>query len=443
MIEKSIVREVIVDFHERQLPAYTRRMLDLACPENKIRCLTGVRRSGKTFAFYQLIDDLLKQNIQKQRILYVNFEDERLLPLSASDFSTILNTYYETYPTFKEQKIFVFFDEIQNISQWEKFVRRLHDSENVQISLTGSSSRLLSREIATALRGRTLAYEIFPFAFAEFLRAKDIPDNIISSKGRAQVVSAFEAYLLRGGFPEVVGYAEEFRLKTLQEYFNLILYKDLIERYEIRNYALVKYLLRFLLANNANPFSVNKFYNDSKSQGYQISKDTIHNYLSYLEDAYCFSFVSIFSESLRARQVNYRKIYAIDHGLVTALTGSRSYNTGRLLETMVYNELRRKYDREQVFYYRTSGGEEIDFLTTKQGIVTTVIQVCEQLADPGTRNREIRALLAAMQELDLTEALLITRDHSETLSENGKTIRMMPFYVWALEQNKVSQSQKQ
>ncbi|MFQ5652623.1 MAG: ATP-binding protein, partial [bacterium] len=342
---------------------------------------------------------------------------------------------FETFPAFKEQKVFFFFDEIQNIANWEKFVRRVHDTENAQINLTGSSSRLLSREIATALRGRTLSYEIFPFGFAEFLRCKTIPDNIISSKTRARVVNAFETYLHCGGFPEVVDYREEFRLKTLQEYFNLILYKDLIERYEIRNYALVKYLLRFLLANNAKPFSVNKFYNDSKSQGYQISKDTIHNYLSYLEDACCFSLVSIFSESVRVRQVNYRKIYAIDHGLVTAMTSSRSYNTGRLLETMVYNQLRRKYDREQVFYYRTSGGEEIDFITTKQGVVVELIQVCEQLTDPMTRNREIGALLSAMQQLDLQEAKIITRDNSQTLSEEGRTIRMIPFYAWALEQD--------
>ena len=434
MLEKPLIREIIADFHERKLPPYTRRIVDLACPENKIRCLTGVRRSGKTFAFYQLVDELLQQGIEKQRILYINFEDERLFPLSTSDFSLILNTYYEMYPAFKEKKTFLFFDEIQNISQWEKFVRRIHDSENVQINLTGSSSRLLSREIATALRGRTFSYEIFPFSFAEYLRYKNVPDKISSSKDRSQVVNAFESYLYCGGFPEVLGYHEEFRLRTLQEYFNLILYKDLIERHDIRNHAFVKYLLRFLLANNANPFTVNKFYNDSKSQGYQISKDTIHNYLYYLEDAYCFSLVPIFFESLRARQVNYRKIYAIDQGLVTAMARSQSYNTGRLLETMVYNQLRREYDREQVFYFRTSGGAEIDFVATKQGVVTELIQVCEQLTDPTTRNRETTAVLSAMQELDLSEATIITRDSSETRSEEGKTIRVIPFYTWALDE---------
>ena len=169
MINRDVIKEIIADFHERNLPDYTRRMYDLICLENKIRCLTGVRRSGKTFAFYQLIDDLLEQGIEKQKILHIDFEDERLLPLTVADLSTILNTYYEMYPAFKEQKVYLFFDEIQNIEHWENFIRRIHDSERVQINLTGSSSKLSSKEIATALRGRTLTYEIFPFSFAEHL----------------------------------------------------------------------------------------------------------------------------------------------------------------------------------------------------------------------------------------------------------------------------------
>jgi hypothetical protein len=436
MPDKTVIREIIADFHQRKLPAFTRRMVDLSCPENKIRCLTGIRRSGKTFTFYQLIHDLLEQGIEKQRILYINFEDERLLPLGSAELSAILNAYYEMFPDYKGKKVFMFFDEIQNVPHWEKFIRRVHDTENVQINLTGSSSQFLSREIATALRGRTLSYEVFPFSFAEFLRSKDIPGEDYSSIGRALIVNAFGTYLHAGGFPEIVGCAEEFRLKILQEYFNLILYKDLIERYYIRNHSLIKYLLKFLLANNANLFSVHKFYGDVKSQGYKCSKDALHNYLSYLEDAYCFSQTPIFSESLRTRQVNYRKIYAIDHGLVTAMTSSRSYNTGRLLETMVYNQLRRTYGREQIFYYKTSAGHEIDFVTLDRGQVVELIQVCEQLSDPATKERETRASWLAMQELNLANATIITRDETDTLFDAGRSLRLIPFYRWAIERAK-------
>ena len=160
--------------------------------------------------------------------------------------------------------------------------------------------------------------------------------------------------MFNGGFPEIINCSEEFRIKILQDYITMILYKELIDRYEIRNHSLIKYLLKFLLINNANPFSVNKFYNDLKSQGYRCSKETLHNYLSYFEDSYCFSSVPVFTESLRKKQVNYRKIYCVDLGLVTAMTSSLSYNTGRLLESIVYNQLRRIFHKEQINYYKTT-----------------------------------------------------------------------------------------
>ena len=435
MIDAMLIKEILSDFHEREIPSYTRRMFDLSCPESKIRCLMGIRRSGKTFTFYQLIGDLLEQGIEKERMLFINFEDERLLPLEVSDFSTILNAYYEMYPAFKEKKVFLFFDEIPNIAHWERFVRRIHDTENAEINLTGSSSKLLSREIATSLRGRTLSFEIFPFSFAEYLRFKNISADANSSRGRSLIVNAFESYLHKGGFPETLDCAEEFRVKILQEYFNMILYKDLIERYDIRNHSLVKYLFKSLLANNANPFSVHKFYRDSKSQGYKCSKDTLHNYLSYLEDAYCFSLVSIFSDSQRKRQVNYRKIYAVDHGLITATISARSYNTGRLLETMVHNQLRRTCYADQIYYYKTSSDQEIDFLTLKQGAVRELIQVCEQLTDPATRNREVDSLDLAMQELGLSEATIITRNERDIIAHENRTIHVIPFWAWTLEKS--------
>ncbi len=434
MPDKAVIREIIADFHRRELRAFTRRMIDLSCPENKIRCLTGIRRSGKTFIFYQLMHDLLEQGVEKQKILYVNFEDERLLPISTSDLAVILNTYYEMFPAHKAQKVYMFFDEIQNVPNWEKFIRRVQDNENAQINLTGSSSQFLSREIATALRGRTLSFEVFPFSFVEYLAYKNISGEDYSSQGRALIANAFESYLHAGGFPEIAACSEDLRLQILQEYFNLILYKDVLERYKIRNHSLVKYLMKFLLANNANPFSVQKFYDDVKSQGYRCSKDALHNYLFYLDEAYCFSQTQIFSESLRKRQVNNRKIYAIDHGLVTAMTSARSYNTGRLLETMVYNQLRRKYGREQIFYYKTSSGYEIDFVTLEHGQAGELIQVCAQLDQPSTKERETRAALAAMQELRLAQAMIITRDETETLAEDGKNLHIIPFSRWAIEQ---------
>lgn len=256
-----------------------------------------------------------------------------------------------------------------------------------------------------------------------------------SSKNRSHVVHAFEDYIIRGGFPEVLACSESLRVRILQDYFNMILYRDLIDRYDIRNHSLIKYLLKSLLSNNANPFSVNKFVNDSKSQGYRFSKDSIHNYISYLQDGYCFSFVPILSDSQRKRQVNYKKIYAIDHGLVTATVGTRSYNTGRLLETMVHNHLRIRNSRNQIFYYKTDSGFEIDFVTIDRGDVKRIIQVCENLADPATRDREIRSIVQAMGELGLRESTIITRNERDILKSGNTRIYILPFWQWAIERN--------
>ncbi len=432
MIDQRIIKEIIIDFHNRPIPDLIPRLYNLKCPQNKIRSLIGPRRSGKTFTFFQLIKELHNQNIQKERILYINFEDERLLPLEVSDLGQILNTYYELYPDFKEKKIYLFLDEIQNVCNWEKFVRRVHDNENVQINLTGSSSKLLSKELSTTLRGRTLAFEIFPFNFAEYLQYHKISADFKSSQGRSKIINAFEGFYFKGGFPEILNFQEPFRIKTIQEYFNMILYKDLIERYDVRNHSLMKYLLKFLLSNNANPFSVNKFYQDSRSQGYKCSKDALHNYLSYLEDAFCFSLIPIFTESIKKRQINYRKVYAVDHRLITGIVSSLSYNTGRLLETMVYNQLRRVYSFEEIFYYKTSKNQEVDFLITKQGTIHSLIQVSEIISGIQTEKRETNAMFQAMSELAVYESIIITRNERNLFKKNGYVISAIPFWEWAL-----------
>ena len=433
MASELPLKEIIADFHQRQIPDFTPRQYDLACPDNKIRSLIGIRRAGKTYSFYQLITNLIKDGIEKERILFINFEDERLLPFETEKLTLLWNNYFELFPTFKDKTVFLFFDEIQNIQNWELFIRRIHESENVRINLTGSSSNLLSQEIATALRGRTLSFEIFPFSFVEFLSHKRIPSRFDSSKDRSHVVHTFEDYMKRGGFPEILDCSESMRIRILQDYYNLILYRDLIDRYDIRNHSLIKYLLKFLISNTANPFSVNKFVNNSKSQGFRFSKDSIHNYISYLQDGYFFSFVPILSDAPRKRQVNYKKIYAIDHGLVTATTGARTYSTGRLLETMTHNHLRINYSRDQIYYYKTASGFEIDFVVMHDGRIKHMIQVCDDISDPSTRDREIRSIGQGMEELGIKESVIITRNQRERLQTGKYKIHILPFWQWAID----------
>ncbi len=432
MLNKNIVKEIILDFQDRELPNFTRREINFECPHNKIRTIIGARRVGKTFSLYQIIHDLLKEGIKKNEILFINFEDERLIPMETADLTSIFDTYYEIYPQNKNKIVHLFFDEIQNVHQWQIFVRRIHENEKVRINLTGSSSNLLSKEIATRLRGRTFTFEVFPFNFKEYLAYNKIDIDFFSSRNKSFIVNAFNKYIVTGGYPEILGVSEPVRTKILQDYFNLVLYKDLIERYDIRNYSLMKYFMKFILSNNANPFSVNKVFADIKSQGYRVSKDTLHNYLTYLTDAFFIKLVPIFSESIRKQQINYRKIYTLDHGLVTSMVKTLAYNTGRLLETMVYNHLRSKYSSDQIFYHRTRNNQEIDFLISDRGQVLNLFQVSESMGNEKTKNRETNALIKAMDELNLKTSFIITSNERDTIKEKSKNIQIIPFWEWSL-----------
>lgn len=432
MLNSNLVKEIIADFHERHIPEYIPRQINLACPENKIRTIIGARRVGKTFAFYQLIHDLIQSGTSKDSILSINFEDERLWPATAADISQVLDIFYELYPNNKDKKIHIFFDEIQNVDNWERFIRRVFDQGNISINLTGSSSKLLSRELSTALRGRTLDFEISPFNFHEYVLGKGIAYNSHTSKTRSFLVNAFENYLRSSGFPETINYDDATRMQVLQNYFNLTIFKDLVERYEIRNYAFIKYLLKTLLMQSGKSFSVNKFFNDLKSQGMQISKNTLHNYIAMIEDVFIIALVPLYTESLRKQQSNYRKLYALDHGFIRSLSPFRSLNSGHILETIAYNELRRSYAKSQIYYYLTHTGNEIDFVATAPGKEPILFQVCETLADPATKEREVNSLVIAMGELELQSSTIITRNEEEMIKIDGRTIEITPFWRWAL-----------
>jgi predicted AAA+ superfamily ATPase len=251
----------------------------------KVISLIGLRRAGKTFYFYQLINNLIEDSINPSQILYINFEDDRILPLNVKELNTILEAYYELYPENTSETLYLFFDEIQNIHNWELFIRRVHDKKNARIYITGSSSKLLSKEIATSLRGRTLSYYLFPLSFEEFLRFRQVTLNkdFEYTDARFKVKKLFSEYLGGGGFPEVVLEAEELRQDILRNYFEMFIYRDLVERFSIRNISLLKSLVKFLITNIGTTFSVNSFYRTIKKD-MPVGKDTLMEYLSYLED---------------------------------------------------------------------------------------------------------------------------------------------------------------
>jgi len=294
-----------------------------------------MRRTGKTFFCYQRIHELLAAGIaSREEILYLNFEDDRLLGFTVQDFQTILDVYYGKYPSHRDTKCHFFFDEIQRIEQWEIFIRRLLDTENVQVYLTGSSSKLLSIEIASSLRGRSLTTEIFPFSFQAFLKCHQLFDKPPARLGARTVSTlrkAVQDYLDIGGFPEVQTLDRDIRIEVLQGYIDSVLLKDVIERHKVSNVTALKYLVRHLMNSPCGRFSVNKFYNSLKSLSVKCTKNSLYEYLDHLTDAYLFYRVPIHSRSEKARMP--AKIYTIDTGLLNAISFRNSSNNGHCWKT--------------------------------------------------------------------------------------------------------------
>lgn len=376
---------------------------------NHIKVAVGMRRSGKTYFLFQTIRELLAKNIPVERILYLNFEDDRILPMDHKTMGSLIDSWYALYPQNHNNECYLFLDEVQNVEEWQLVLRRLHDTKNIKMFVTGSSAKLLSKEIATSLRGRSLSIEIFPYSYPEYLNAHKykLPRQPFGQKTLDFHRSYLLEYFHSGGFPAVQVLPENERREMLQNYVETVIFRDIIERYRITNIALMKYFIGFLLKNVAAPFSINKFYNDIKSQGHSAGKETLYSYLEHLEDAFLIFTVPIFTESLRHMQTTPKKIYAIDNGLILANTFNLSDNLGKLLENLVYLDLRRQ--GKKIFYYRTADGYEIDFITQDAQGKHEMIQVVWDTGDSQAMEREKRALDQAEKELGFPGRLL---DHS-------------------------------
>jgi hypothetical protein len=428
-----ILEHIIGDFQERALPQPTRRDVTVPMLPGKADTLIGMRRTGKSWRIFQAMNELLATGAAKETLLYINFDDERLYPLTTDDLQRIPETFFRLYPENKHRRCHFFFDEIQNVTGWERFVRRLLDTENAHITLTGSSARLLSREIATTLRGRSLATEIFPFSFREALRHQGEDDTLVKRPGtarRALLANRLRGYLETGGFPEVQGIEVPYRVRILQEYVDVVILRDVVERHGIGNLAPLRYLIRHLLGAPACAFSINRFHNDLKSQGIACGKNSLHDYLAHLEDAYLVQSIHVDSRSERQRQVNPRKVYPIDTGLAQAFRHGPGMDRGRLLETLVFLDLRRR--GMKIAYFRSEQGYEVDFLARSGQGETLAIQVVETIADPSTRQRELRALEAAMLERKLSSATLVTLDEEAQIETASGPVAVVPAWRWLL-----------
>ena len=423
---KDIIKRILLDFLDRSFSDLIPRKRAIPLDSGKIVTLIGPRRAGKTYTLFEQIQSLEKSGVDRRRIFYLNFEDERLD--FEGRYDIIFEAYLELYPDIGLSEVFLFFDEIQQLPDWERFIRRVYDSTTRRIFLTGSNSNLLSSEIATALRGRSLSFEILPLSFKESLLFKGIdPDKRHSTKNTAKITILFEEYLQWGGNPELIGVEPEIKTLILQEYFNVMIFRDLVERYEIGEISLIKFLIRRLVDCATKEYSVNRIHNDLKSRGFALGKDSLYSLVDQIMSVYLFCNIERYDPSIVKREMGKKKIYLYDHGFLYALRRNFSKEVGRALENLVFIELRRR--TKEIYFLQN--GWECDFLFFEENHRPKSIQVTARL-DRENVKREIKGLIQSNIRIPGTEVLLLYHEMEVGLSV-PENIKLQSITEWLLE----------
>lgn len=417
--DKNVLRQIIKESNNKEVFCGVKRELTTdiinMIDRDEIVALSGVRRSGKTVLFNQLIEFINKRG----NCLLVNFEDERLINFSVNDFDLLLETFFiENNP---KGRVFLFFDEIQEVDNWEKWIRRLYDSKkNIKIFLTGSSSSLLSSEYATLLTGRNISFTLYPFSFSEYLNFKGVTINKIDvldtdMQKRAEVKSVLNGYISNGGFPAMI---HNFSIEILQQYFKDIIYRDIIRRYRIRDVKQLEELYIYMLTNNSNLYT----YNNLKNV-FGMGIDTVKEYINYGISAYLFFDHVFFSYSLKESYNKPRKTYCIDNGLRNSVSFKFSEDTGRLVENQIYIELKRRY--ETAYYYKNKN--EVDFVIKDKDQQLITINVCYSNEIPEREKSGLYEFKKAYAE-KVKEMIIITQD----ISGEMDGIKLIPYWRWLL-----------
>ncbi|MEK6982528.1 MAG: ATP-binding protein [Candidatus Micrarchaeota archaeon] len=399
----------------------------------KANVIIGPRRAGKTFYLYYLIS----KSKDKDWVL-VNFEDHLLTELTNADLIKILELSKEL---FSKEKLIFFFDEIQVVSGWENFIVSLLN-EGYKVTVTGSNSKLLSREIATSLRGKALPYLLLPFSFSEYLKYKGITlgKNFELTDQVFEIKKHFEEYTKYGGFPEIATTdVLELKNKIINNYFDSVLYKDIVERLKIKNIKLVEITIKYMLNLFGNTFSVSAFENYLKSNKIPYSLEDLYLILKSLEDVFMIAYVKQSSKSFKKSELSKSKVYLFDTGYIHFLS-KESEDQGRILENVVFLELFRRQneiENKGINYYKSKNEEECDFIVSKKGKAELAIQVCYKL-DEKNIDREFKGLNNAMNELNIENGIILTKDQYTKDVPLGKwadykKIKIMPVWKWILE----------
>ncbi|MEM0172495.1 MAG: ATP-binding protein [Candidatus Bathyarchaeia archaeon] len=422
-MELRYIRDYLISFQRRLFPRIIERELKVKLVKGKAVVIIGPRRSGKTYYFFHIISRL-----NRNETVYLDFEEPFLKGLKPLDvLKILLEIFPEVSGTASKN---VFLDEVQNAESWETLVRSLLN-RNLNVFITGSSSRLLSREIATELRGRSVSYLLLPFSFREYLVAKNIniEPGLLEDFGR--VKRELRNYLEEGGFPEIV--LEEEKERILREYMDMVFFKDFVERHKVRSMTLARLLFNHIMQNFSREMSVRSLERKLASEGTGFNIGTLYRYVENLEDTVFIFFLRKFSLKAHERETWPRKVYLADTGLTRVFRISLDY--GRLMENIVFLHLLRKLNKNPLlnfYYWKDNQQNEVDFMI-KEGLkIKQLIQVTYASGRDEIERRETRALAKAAEQLKCKDLLMITWDLEDELKVNNKTIKCTPLWKWLL-----------
>lgn len=409
---------------------------DIPLPINSGRIITipGVRRCGKSSRMENVVNELLASGVERQRFLWVSFDDERLVQMKSDELDMIIESYRELYPDEDMSQVYVFFDEIQLIDNWEYFVMRLYKHYTKNIYISGSNATMLSSELKSALRGWPEEEETLPLSFREYCEFKGLNTDSWLEEDLAKLRMAFYDYNTEGGFPEVV-LTENLLLKSkiLQTYFDTMLLKDLVEHYRLSNIEVLRYFLKRIMANLTKPTSIRAIHGDIKSRGLKVSKDDLYDWANHACDIFMFIRIPNYSKSLQKIEASQPKYYCIDNGMRDAVLLPQSNDDGKKLENTVFLQLyRQRLPLDRIFYYQGKG--ECDFVVQHGTEIEKLIQVTWSMKDDETRRREINGLKEASDVTGCRNLYIVTADESEEIViDEGRTIHVVPAWRWLLD----------
>lgn len=431
-MRKDVIKSLIA-MRQNEIPFdVIERDLRLPINRKKIITVPGVRRCGKSTMMGIAINNLVHEGVPKENILWLGFDDERLINMSSDELDNVIIAYMEMFPNIQIKDVHMFFDEIQLIKDWEYFVLRVYKSYCKNIYVCGSNATMLSTELVSALRGYPLEYEIYPLSFNEYCRFKGTSTDSYLEQDKARLKTAFEDFIHASAFPEVVlATSKSEQLKLLHGYFDTMILRDLTEHYRISNTSVVRYLIKRIMDNLTKPTSINAIYNDIKSQGLKVSKDDLYLWADYACRIFMFIRIPKYSRSVGKERKSLDKYYCIDNGLRAAVLMPQSNDHGKYLENTILLQLKRNLlPSDKISYYQ--GHTECDFVLQREDRVVQLIQATWSITDAETREREIKGLLEASSATDCDNLLILTHDEEDILTKDGKQILVVPTWKWLL-----------